>query len=227
MSLIGDDCQLFTGTPGTEVTGDGTKTFDELAGGTAASGKGKGYWIITAKAASSSFWPAGAKIGDIYPAAGSEVPATGDKCRLLALTQIADASGWSLAVSRSEVDVSRLKDEYKHYRMGKRDAQGTIKSIFTVGVTDGADGMISKTMRTFRKAAAGTVTITEIDNQPVYFLGYVRATETAGETAEFVFAKISLYNMTLGADTGAAQAYDTSFRLAEDPTFYCVENPAV
>ena len=176
-SLIGDDCKLFTGKPGTEKSGDGSKTLDELAGGAAASGAGKGYWLITAKASSSSFWPAGAKVGMIFPAAGSEVLATGDKASLLALTHIADASGWNMAVSRTEVDVTKLHDEYRHYRYGKRDAQIAINSIMTLGVTDTADGMVARTMTLFKKAAAGTVTITEINNQPIYFLGFVRQTE--------------------------------------------------
>ena len=220
-SLIGDDCQLFTGDPGTELIGDGDKTIAELTGTS-----GKGYCLITAKAASGSIFPSAAKIGDIFPSFGSEVPAAGDKFKVLDLTHIGDATGWNMAVSRSEVDVSKLKDEYKTYRLGKRDAQGTIRSIFTVGITDGENGMISKTMRSFHKAATGTCTIREIDNQPIYFLGFIRSTDIAGEKAEFVFAKIYLYNMTLGADTGAAQSYDTSFRLACDPTFHTVENPA-
>lgn len=222
-SLIGDDCKLFTGAPGTEKSGDGSKTFNELAGGAAASGAGKGYWLITAIAASSSIFPAGAKVGMVFPAAGSEVPATGDKAMMLTLQHIADASGWSMAVSRAEVEVTKLHDEYRHYRFGKRDAQITINSILTLGVTDKAGGMVEKTMTTFRKAAAGTTTITEIDNKPIYFLGFVRQTAVAGETQAFVFAKVALSGMTLGAQIGSAQSYDTAARLQNDPVFYTEE----
>ena len=222
-SLIGDDCKLFTGDPGTEKTGDGTKTLDELAGGAAASGKGKGYWFITAIAASGSFFPTGAKPGMIIPAAGTEVLATGDKAAFLGLTHIADASGWQMNISRNEVDVTKLHDEYRHYRFGKRDAQMTINNILTLGVTDKEGGMIEKTMTVFRKAADNSITITEIDDKPIYFLGFVRQTNVPGETQAFVFARVALSGMTLGAAIGAAQSYDTSARLQSDPVFYTEE----
>lgn len=223
LSLIGDDCKLFTGDAGVEKTGDGTKTFDELAGGADASGAGKGYWLITAIAASGSIFPDGAKIGMLFPASGSEVPAQGDKACLLGLTHVADASGWQMNISRNEVDVTKLHDDFRHYRFGKRDAQMTINSIMTLGVTDKSGGMVERTMVTFRKAVGGTTTITEINNRPIYFLGYVRKGEVAGETQAFVFAKVALSGMTLGAQIGSAQSYDTAARLQSDPVFYTEE----
>lgn len=226
MRLIGDDCQLFSGEVGEEKTGDGTKTLDELAGGAAASKAGEGYWLITAKASSSSFWPAGCRIGDLYPASGAEVLGVGDKAKLLTLTEIADATGWSMAITHAEVNVTRLSDKFNQYRFGKGDAQITINSIFIVGVTDANKGMVERTMRTFKKAANGTTTVKDIDNSPIYFLGYVRKGEVAGEMKDFVFAKVALSNMTLGGTSGQAQSYDTSARLQSDPVFYSEEVPS-
>lgn len=225
MRLIGDDCQLFSGELGEEKTGDGSKTLDELAGGAAASGKGAGYWMITAKAASSSFWPAGARVGDLYPSSGTEVLATGDKAKMLTLSEIADATGWTMVITHAEVATTKLTDKFNQYRFGKGDAQITINSIFIVGVTDANKGMVERTMRTFKKAAAGTVTVKDIDNDPIYFLGYVRKGEVAGETKDFVFAKVALSNMTLGGTSGQAQSYDTTARLQSDPIFYSEEIP--
>ena len=226
MRLIGDDCQLFTGEEGQEKTGDASKTLDELAGGAAASGAGAGYWVIAAKAASSSFWPAGCKVGDLYPASGAEVLGTGDKARQLSLTELADATGFQIAITRTEVQVTKISDHFNQYRLGKADAQITINSLFIVGVTDANKGMVEKTMRIIRKAANGTVTVSEIDDKPIYFLGYTRKGEVAGEVKDFVFAKVALTNITLGGTSGQAQSFDSSARLQSDPIFYSEEVPS-
>lgn len=224
LELIGDDCALYTGKAGAEQEGDGTKTLDVLAGGTAGSGKGKGIWIITAIAASNSIWPEGMKVGEAYPALGTEVLADGDKAKQLTLTEVADASGWSFTITRDKIETSRLKHTFKKYRYGKKDGSGSIKSIFTQGVTDQADGLVGNTMKLFTRDASGTVTVHIPEDKSLYFVGYVRKTEVAGEVEDFMFAEIRLSNITLGGDTGSAQSYDSEFSLTGiDPVFYSVE----
>lgn len=226
LELIGDDSQIFTGAlSGTELTGDNTKTLDELAGGTAGSGAGKGMYIITEFASGTTFWPEGMEVGELFPAVGTEILKTGDKCKKLDLSQIADASGWSLQITRTEVDVTRLKDSFKKYRYGKKDASGTLNSIFTIGVTDKATGLVGQTMKLFKKIG-NTITVTIPNDQNLYFLGYVRKTETGGETEDFVFGQITMSNITLGGQSGSAQSYDSSFRLTGvDPVFYSIDIP--
>jgi hypothetical protein len=226
MELIGDDSQIFTGQlAGDELIGDGTESIDELSGAASVDGSGAGMYIVTAKGAA-SFFPAELKAGELFPAYGSEVLTAGDKARKLVLRQAADASGWTLAVSRGEIDVTRLGMRYKKYRLGKYDATGTLNSIFTAGITDSADGLISKTMKTFRKAANGSIEIREIDDGPLYFLGYVRRSAVPGTVEDFVFGQIYLHNMTFGGQADAAQSYDSAFRLTGlDPVFYSIEIP--
>ena len=96
--LVGDDGAFYTGKLGsTEYEGDGTKTLHVLVGGTGATSGGEGMFVITAKAASGSVFPDKAKVGELYPALGTEVLAVGDKVKKLALTHVADCTGWQIA----------------------------------------------------------------------------------------------------------------------------------
>lgn len=228
LSLIGDDSQFFAGDKG-EIfyEGDGIKTLDVLVNGAEAVAKSAaGMYIVEAMAASASFFPTGLKVGNLYPAIGTEVLKTGDKLSKLNLAHFADATGWDFTVSQDKVEVTKMNDIFKKYRLGKKDGAGTIKSIFTIGETDKAGGMINRIMTTFKRASTGVVTITEVDNKPIYFCGYVRKTSIPGETECFVFGQIYLTGMKLGGDTGSAQAYDSSFFLTGiDPVFYSIDIP--
>ena len=226
LELVGDDSQIFTGKlAATELVGDGTKSLDELGGGTVGDKSGAGMFIVSAKG-SASFFPTLLNIGELYPASGSEVLKVGDKVKKLNLTQVADASGWKLSITRTKIEATRLVHRFKKYRLGKFDASGTLSSIFTVGITDENDGLISKTMKCFRKAANGTITITEVDDSPLYFLGYVRKTDVPGETEDFVFGQIYLHDMTFGGQSGSAQSYDSNMSLTGiDPIFYSIDLP--
>lgn len=230
-ALVGDDGAFYTGKLGTnEYTGDGSKTLHTLVNsGIEATTGGEGMYVITAKAASSSVFPTGLNVGDLYPALGTEVLASGDKVKKLALTHVADCTGWQLDITQSEIDVTRLKDKFKKYRLGKKDASGTVNSIMTLGVSDETDGMIAKTIKTFRRKISGNTTdisVTESDNEPIYFLGYVNKTEVAGETEAFIFGQAYLFNVKLGGSTGNAQSFDSSMRLTgQDPVFYSLDIP--
>ena len=230
--LVGDDGAFYTGKLGsTEYEGDGTKTLHVLVGGTGATSGGEGMFVITAKAASGSVFPDKAKVGELYPALGTEVLAVGDKVKKLALTHVADCTGWQIDITHSEIDVTRLVDKFKKYRLGKKDASGTVNSIMTLGVSDEADGMIAKTIKTFRRKISGqttTVTITDVANEPVYFLGYVNKTDVPGETEAFIFGQVYLFNVKLGGSTGNAQSFDSSMRLTgQDPVFYSLDIPGL
>lgn len=229
--LVGDDGAFFTAKLGQEYEGDGTKTLNVLVSGASATSGGDGMYIVTAKANSNSIFPSLLKVGELFPAVGTEVLASGDKVKKLDLTHVADCTGWQFQITQSEIDVTRLKDNFKKYRLGKKDATGTVNSILTLGVSDQADGMIAKTMKTFRRAISAsqtTVTVTEIGNDPVYFLGYVNKTDVPGETEAFVFGQVYLYNITLGGSTGNAQSYDSSMRLTgNDPVFYSLDIPSL
>ena len=225
MPLVGDDGLIMTGKKGKKYAGDGTKTLAQLAGD---GSDGSGMYLISAIAGTNSVIPKGMRVGELYPALGTEALAKGDELIKLDLTHVADATGWQFQITQSEIDVTRLKDNFKKYRLGKKEANGTVNSIMTLGISDEPGGIVAKTMKLFRRDTNGTVTVTELENEPVYFLGYVRKTDTPGETEAFVFAQVYLYNMNLGGQTGNAQSYDSSMRMTGmDPVFYSLDIPAL
>ena len=228
--LVGDDGKFMTGKKGQTYTGDGTSTLNVLVAGADATSGGDGMYIITAMGAD-TFFPEGMKIGELYPATGKEVLAEGDTIQKIDFTEVADCTGWQLQITQAEIDVTRLKDDFKKYRLGKKDATGTVNSIMTLGVSDEPDGMVGRNMKLFRrevKDGAETVTVSVPSGESLYFLGYLNMTDVPGETQAFVFAEIYLYNMNLGGSTGNAQSYDASMRLTgQDPVFYSLDIPSM
>lgn len=229
--LVGDDGKFMTGKKGQIYKGDGTSTLHVLVSGAEATSGGDGMYLITAIGANSIF-PKGMKVGELYPATGSEVLAEGDELQKLIFTEVADCTGWQMQITQSEIDVTRLKDEFKKYRLGKKEATGTVNSIMTLGVSDEPDGMVGRNMKLFRREtdASGnmTVTVSVPAGESLYFQGWLNMTDVPGETQAFVFAEIYLYNMTLGGSTGNAQSYDASMRLTgQDPVFYSLDIPSL
>lgn len=228
--LVGDDGKFMTGKKGQTYKGDGTSTLNVLVAGTDATSGGDGMYIITAMGAD-TFFPEGMKIGELYPATGKEVLAEGDTIQKIDFTEVADCTGWQLQITQAEIDVTRLKDDFKKYRLGKKDATGTVNSIMTLGVSDEPDGMVGRNMKLFRrevKDGTETVTVSVPSGESLYFLGYLNMTDVPGETQAFVFAEIYLYNMNLGGSTGNAQSYDASMRLTgQDPVFYSLDIPSM
>jgi hypothetical protein len=224
-TLIGDDSMIFTGELGlTEYVGDGTKTITvHVAAEAGAKLTGHIMCVVTAIAATSSIFPTGLRVGELFPALGTEVPKTGDKFKLLVLAHKADAASWSLSITQAEIDVSKLSDRFRKYRLGKKDAQLTLSSIFTAGESDVAGGVISRNMKLFKRTGS-TVTVSDEANKALYLLGYTNKAVLGGEIEDFVFCQIYLFNATLGGQSGSAQSYDASGRLTGlDPVFYSLE----
>jgi hypothetical protein len=223
-TLVGDDSMIFTGDlDDTEYAGNGTATIASLvASVSGADVTGHIMCIITAKAAASIF-PAGLKIGELFPAEGTEVPVTGDKFKILLLAHVADAASWSLSITQAEIDVTRLNDQFRKYRLGKKDAQLTLSSIFTTGESDIAGGVINRNMKLFKRTGS-TVAVSDEANRALYMLGYTNKAALPGEVEDFIFCQIYLFNVTLGGQSGSAQSYDASGRLTGlDPVFYSLE----
>jgi hypothetical protein len=227
-TLIGDDSMIFTGNPGSvEYTGDGTKTIAALTAAIPeAKATGHIMCIITAMAASASIFPSGLKVAELFPATGTEVPKTGDKFKILTLAHVADAASWSLSITQAEADVTRLNDRFRKYRLGKKDAQLTLSSIFTTGESDARGGAINRNMKLFKRTGS-TVNIYDEANQSLYMLAYTNKAALPEEVDDFIFCQIYLYNVTLGGQSGSAQSYDASGRLTGfDPVFYSLEPAA-
>ncbi len=226
--LIGEDGKLVRVTPGVEKVGDAVKTFDVHMGGTA--GAGKGWWKITAIAATGSIFTTGVtgtfRVGDLFKADGSEVMATGDKAALVTITDLSDISSFETSFQRDKVEVTVLADGVKKYRYGKADVSGTIEGAMIVGVTDQDEGMISRFMRRIKYPNTGNVVISEVDNGPIYIMGIIQKDEaTSGERHQFAFMQIELEGYKMGAKSGERQAWSSGFScIGDDPVFYDVEN---
>jgi hypothetical protein len=222
--LIGDDSMIFTGDlSADEFEGDAVKTISEVTALQPFSDIKRIMCVITAIGMNSIF-PEGLIKGDLFPALGTEVPGTGDKFRVLNLAHIADTSSWNLGITQGEIDVTRLNDRFRKYRLGKKDAQLSLSSIFTIGESDQAGGVINRSMKLVTQKADGTYIITDEANRALYMLGYVNKAALPEETDAFVFAQIYLYNVRLGGQSGSAQSYDSSGRLTGmDPVFYSLE----
>jgi len=229
-TLIGDDSMIFTGDLGdTEYEGNAGLTIAELAGAQPqASDVKRIMCVITAVAANNSIFPEGLIVGDLFPALGTEIPEPGDKFKVLGLAHVADASSWSLSITQGEIDVTRLNDRFRKYRLGKRDAQLSLSSIFTVGESDQPGGVINRNMKLVKQSADGTYIVSDEANRALYMLGYVNKAALPEEADDFVFCQIYLYNARLGGQSGSAQSYDASGRLTGmDPVFYSLEAQTV
>ncbi len=215
LTLIGDDATIERVEFDEEKVGDGTKTFDTHAGGT---GKGKGEWLITAKASTGSIFGA-LNVGDLFPADGTEIMVVGDKAKKAIATPFLDATSWSASFSAKEIETTRLVNKVLTYRKGKADAEGQVKGIFTLGVTGEAGGLLNQFVKIVKRSGS-TVTVSEINSSPLYIRGVIRDTNKTGETYAFLFARIELYGVNLGAESGNKQEFTSKFRFVADPVYY-------
>lgn len=210
--LVGNDGALYLQEEATAFVGDGLKTLDELAGGAAASGAGKGFYQVSALAASSAFSWTDAEAKDYFYNDGTLVPAVGDECIPIALLASAseDTSikSFELSLSKDKIDVTTLADKkQKTYRMGKADASGTLSGITTVG----NDILKKRFMDVLDVASDGSFTMNRKTNDPLYFVGFLNDEEASGDTMIAVVGKIEIESGSLGASDGSAQEFSSGF----------------
>lgn len=210
--LIGNDGAIYIGSIGVAFVGDGTKTLDELAEGTVASGAGKGFYQVDAISSASSFFDwSGVEVGDYFYDDGKGELASGDKAVPVALlnSQQEDTSikGFEISLSKDKIDVTTLTDKQKTYRMGKADASGTMTGVTTVG----NDTMKRRFMDVLDVSSTGTFTMKRMDNTPLYFVGFLNAEEVAGDTLVAIVGRIDIESGNLGATDGSAQEYSSGF----------------
>jgi hypothetical protein len=201
------------------MVGDATKTFDVLAGGTVGSGKGAGYYQITAKAATGSIF-AVLNVGDLYYNTGAAIMAAGDKSSPVTITRQVDVSDWKIDITADEIRVDPLNSEYKQYRTGKKDASGQMSGGVILPYTTAVGWIMNKFIRKVKFGANNAVTVADVDSTPIMFVGYLQEDTSSGETEVFVVAKISVSTFNVGAADGNKQAFDSKFRLKSDLTQY-------
>lgn len=232
--LVGSDGKIVTVALGTELdqAQAGTDTLDELAGGDAASGDGEGWYEITQISDGTTAFADNLAVGDLFWDDGTMVlddgteEGAGDQVKPLTETEMGDVQSFSLEISKAEIDVTVLSDTVKRYRAGKTDMSGSIEGITTLGTTDAAGYVLNNFIRTIRQASAGTVTVSEIDESPLYIKGVIQKNTVSGESEAFLWAKINILSTRLGAGGEDAQSFTSNFRVAPGdpaPTLYIRE----
>lgn len=224
--LIGSDGKLVVVTYATEVTGDGMSDLDELAGGTSGDESGAGWYRITAVGDPTAF-EVSHSVGDLFWDSGAtRVLDTGDKAEQLQEDEKADIQTFNVEMSRAEIDVTTLSDGVKRYRAGKTDMTGSMEGLTTVGVTTSGGYIVNNFVRVLQQASDGSITISEVDDSPIYIKGVVQKDASAGETESFIWAKVNILSSSLGASGEDAQSFSSSFRIAPgdpEPTLYLRE----
>lgn len=223
--LVGSDGKLVMVSIGTAYTGDGTQTLDELAGGSAASGVGEGWYKVSSIASPTAFDEA-LSVGDLLWDDGSLVLETDDEAAPLSETEMTDITSFSIEISRSEIDVTPLGSTFTMYRSGKRDMSGSLEGITTIGKTNAPGWVVNNFIRTIEQAATGGITVTAVDDAPIYIKGVVQKDTSSGEKEAFVWAQVILLSTELGASGEDAQSFSSSLRIAADstePTLYLRE----
>lgn len=211
--LIGNDGAVYLiDTQIEEVTGDDTKTLDELAGqGTASDKSGEGFYKVTALADSDSAI-VGLEIGDYFYNDGSLVLKAGDKVLPIALinktTEDTSIKGFEISLTKDKIELTTMADTMKTYRMGKADASGTMTGITTVK----EDVLKNKFMDVIDVSNTGSFTKKSQNNVPIYFVGFLNADKNIAEgTLVAVVGRVDIESGNLGATVGNAQEFSAGF----------------
>lgn len=232
--LIGSDGKIVTVAYGSELdqTQAEADDLDEMAGGTTGDHSGEGWYEITQISDDETAFADGLAVGDLFWDDGSMVlddgtaEGEGDKVKKLEETEMADVQGFALEISKAEIEVTVLSDTVKRYRAGKTDMSGNLDGITTLGTTDAAGYVLNNFIRTIKQASAGTVTVSEIDDSPLYIKGVIQKDTSSGESEAFLWAKINLLSTSLRAGGEDAQSFTSNFRVAPgdpEPTLYIRE----
>jgi hypothetical protein len=172
--------------------------------------------------------PTGLLVGDFYISPVSVNGTVGDSWRVLTETQMVDLSGWSIEIAADEIDTTVLSDNFKKYRKGKKDANGSAKFVYIKGVTDIAGGLAEQFFKIANIDATGDATVSEVNGDPVYLVGYVDQTTGLGNVKLATIMQVEFFNFALPMNMGEAVNIDTPFRLVgdSDPILYRITNPA-
>jgi hypothetical protein len=208
--LIGSDASLYKMSFGAALV-TGTMT--------------SGSWYKIAAVSGTTVFEAGFSVGDLYLGNGKTLTAT-NSASLASPTIVADASGFDMAFSRDEIEVTVLADDIKKYRPGKTDLSGTVRGINFISEMNKAGSIMSRFIRSASATAGNVSTFRGIDGTELYGQFYVQDdTTTSGETQAFLFGQIELYGYNLGAAIGDAQAWESGMRfIGADPIMYFKAN---
>jgi hypothetical protein len=218
--LCGEDAEFFHLSLSATLTGDGASTLNVLSGGAVG-----GYYRITAIAAASTFPAALLTVGYIFWDDGTLVPAVGDNCNLLTPVQDCSISGWSVSMSKGEIDVTTLCDLVTAFRAGKTDMSGSLTGIFTSGFTGTALTMHKPLMSQFITSITdpGGLHAVLTPSDTALWLGlYVDQGAVATDLEEVLFLPVRLTGHDIDASLNAAIGETINFRVdgSLTPVYY-------
>lgn len=206
--LMGNDGYVVLGQIGDPFTGDATDSLDELAGGDAASGDGKGFYQVAAIAESdSAFDWDDPEVGDYLWDDGTLVLATGDEAIPLPKTPDGSVKSFEIPFTKDKIDTTVLIDRQKTYRMGKADASGTMTGVTKVGHEILSDRFLDR----LDVASDGSKAMTRQVTTPAYFIGFLQGNEIPGEKMIAVVGRVDFESFSYGAQDGNAQEFNTGF----------------
>lgn len=179
----------------------------------------KEYYSVIARDVAASAIPTGAVALTVFQADGTETLTGDDSVYHITQSLSCDITSWSMGSSLAEIPVTTLCDTENKYRAGLGDVTGSIEGIYTIGTTDVADGILNRFSTISSQASAGgTVTISDINNDPLVVLLKMQKDDSAGETVEFYIAPITLLSFDNGISGTDAQSFSSSFRIAPSTT---------
>lgn len=202
--LVGKDGKICTCTKGTEIIGDGTAALAD------------GYYVATSILASGSGLPTGLQKNYVFyaNAAAAIKPKPTEKVIPLTFVEKADAQSSTLDFKSDEIDVTTLADAIKSYRAGYTDISGKVEGVMTLGESE---SFIKKFMPSVVQSAdLKTITITEIDNSPIYLITEINAKSTNTEPIAMFITPVALTSFSAGAKTADAQSYSADYRVTPD-----------
>ncbi len=205
--FVGDDGLVQRVEFGTVTTGDGATPLPV------------GLYLVLAVATPSGFPPnttgGAVSAGDILRVSAGDVIVmlATEAVVELVCEDLCDISSFTMPFSKQEIDVTTLCDTIKKYRAGKSDMQGSIKGIFTAGITDDEEGFLREFIKVIKQD--GDTSFDVFEQRESIFLGvfFINKNENIADRMAIV-APFILFGMQLGAELGAAQAFTGNFRFA-------------
>ena len=169
------------------------------------------------------------EVGEFFYNAQASTKAviSGDSWQLVTPTDMVDLSGWSLELTKSEIDVTVLADSTKKYRAGKSDAQGSAKFIFIKDVTDMEGGLANYFYKIATISSTGIAETSPLLTSDPYLLVYIDNTDTAsGEYRLAMFIQVAFLGFPITAEDDTALSVESNFRLSGslNPTIYRIQN---
>jgi len=190
------------------------------------------WYAVKSVKASGSALPTNLEAKYVFRGDAGIVPEVGDDVYPITLTELCDIQNWSMDFSKDEIEVTTLCDLLKNYLAGRSDLSGTLEGITTLGITDEADGFITKFIDKVKQVAdLSSVTLTKANNTKIFLKLDINKENQVGDTEVHAtyFMPVIITSFTAGVNNGEAQTFTSAFRTASNdflvPHLYENEQP--